>query len=436
MTVRASGPLVKDLRVPGDKSLSHRALMFAALARGTSRLSGLQSGLDVAATRRALEALGVAIGDEGSQVIVEGLGLGGLREPEDVLDCANSGTTLRLLAGILAGHSFLSVLTGDRHLRRRPMARVLDPLREMGALALGRGEDTLAPVVIRGGSLRAITWTPAAASAQVKSAILLAGLHARGTTWVVEPVPTRDHTERMLAAMGARILREPGRVGIQGRGELSAAQWAIPGDPSSAAFWAAAALMVPESRVRVRGVSLNPTRTGFFRILERMGAPVRLEVTGEACGEPVGDVEVSYGPLEGVEVSPEEVPSAIDEFPVLAAVAAVARGETRIRGAEELRHKESDRIDAVAGELAKAGVPVETFPDGMTIRGGRPLAPARFRSHGDHRLAMAAGVLALAIPGGAEVQGAGAAAVSYPGFWQELLGAEGPGAGRDEGGAP
>lgn len=420
VTIRASGPLRRDLTVPGDKSVSHRALLFAALATGPSRLRGLQAGLDVAATRRALEALGVAIRDEADGVVVEGRGIGGLVEPADALDCANSGTTIRLLAGVLAGHGFLSVLTGDASLRRRPMARVLDPLREMGALALGRAEDTRAPLVIRGGSLRSLSWSLPVASAQVKSAVLLAGLHARGVTWVEEPAPSRDHTERMLAALGAEVLRDGPRVGVRGGSALGGTEITVPGDPSSAAFWAAAAALVPGSRVRVRGVSLNPTRTGFFRLLERMGAPVRLEVTGETCGEPVGDVVAEHGPLTGVAVAPHEVPAAIDEFPVLCALAAVARGVTEVRGAEELRHKESDRIDTLAGELRKAGVEVETFADGMAITGGRPLRPARFESHGDHRLAMALGVLGLAIPGGAVVEGAGAAAVSYPGFWREL----------------
>jgi 3-phosphoshikimate 1-carboxyvinyltransferase len=346
--------------------------------------------------------------------------VGGLEEPAGVIDCANSGTTMRLLAGVLAGHGFLTVLTGDRHLCRRPMARVLEPLREMGALALGREEDTKAPLVIRGGSLRALTWASPVASAQVKSAVLLAGLHARGTTWVEEPAPSRDHTERMLAAMGAQVSKENGRVGANGGGVLRPVDLTVPGDPSAAAFWAAAALLVPGSRVRVQGVSLNPTRTGFFRILERMGAAVALEVRGEACGEPVGDVVVEHGSLRGVSVAADEVPSAIDEFPVLGAVAAVARGETEVRGAQELRHKESDRIDTLAAELRKAGVAVETYPDGMRISGGQPLSPARFESHGDHRLAMALGVLSLAIPGGARIEGAAAAEVSYPGFWQEL----------------
>jgi 3-phosphoshikimate 1-carboxyvinyltransferase len=422
LTIAAAGPLVRDLAVPGDKSVSHRALLFAALAEGTTRIEGLQSGLDVLASRRAVEALGAVVSDAGDGVRVEGRGLGQLSEPADVIDCANSGTTMRLLSGILAGQSFLSVLTGDRHLRRRPMARVLDPLREMGALALGRHEDSKAPLVFRGGSLRSLSWTLPVASAQVKSAVLLAGLHARGTTWAVEPAPSRDHTERMLAAMGAEVRTEPGRVGIVGRPRLRATDWVVPGDPSSAAFWAAAALMVPGSRVTVRGVSLNPTRTGFFHLLERMGAPLTLVETGTACGDPVGDVTAEYGPLEGIQVAPEEVPAAIDEFPVFCALAAVARGESEVRGAEELRHKESDRIDAVAGELRKAGVAVTTFPDGMRITGGANLAPTRFESHGDHRIAMAMGVFALAIPAGAQVAGAEAATVSYPGFWEQLLG--------------
>ncbi|MDW7710446.1 MAG: 3-phosphoshikimate 1-carboxyvinyltransferase, partial [Deferrisomatales bacterium] len=359
--------------------------------------------------------------EAGEVVTVEGVGVGGLSEPDGVLDCANSGTTMRLLAGILAGHPFLSVLTGDHSLRRRPMARVLDPLREMGALALGRQEDTRAPLVLRGGSLRSLSWLLPVASAQVKSAVLLAGLHARGVTWVEEPDPSRDHTERMLEAMGAEVLRDGRRVGVRGRPRLRPRDFAVPGDPSAAAFWAAAALLVPGSRVRVRGVSLSPTRTGFFRVLQRMGAPLVLEATGEACGEPVGDVVVEHGPLRGAAVEPSEVPAAIDELPILGAVAAVARGETEVRGAEELRHKESDRIEALAGELRKAGVSVETFRDGMRIRGGGPLGSARFESHGDHRLAMALGVLSLAIPAGGVVEGADAVSVSYPGFWEELL---------------
>jgi 3-phosphoshikimate 1-carboxyvinyltransferase len=424
VTVASSGPIRRDVEVPGDKSLSHRALLFAALAEGSSRIRGLQAGLDVAATRRCLEGLGVEFREEAGELRVEGRGVGGLTEPSGVLDCANSGTSMRLLAGVLAGHPFLSVLSGDEYLRRRPMARVLDPLREMGALALGRAEDTRAPLVLRGGSLRALTWTLPVASAQVKSAVLLAGLHARGVTWVEEPAPSRDHTERMLQAMGAEVLREGSRVGVRGPGRLRAVDFPVPGDPSSAAFWVAAALLVPGSRVRVRGVCLNPTRTGFFRILQRMGAPILMQETGTACGEPVGDIVAEHGPLVGVSVAADEVPSAIDEFPALGAVAAVARGETEVTGAEELRHKESDRIDALAAELRKAGVAVETFADGIRITGAAPgaLRPAAFESHGDHRLAMALAVLALAIPGGAEVRGAGAASVSYPGFWQELLG--------------
>jgi 3-phosphoshikimate 1-carboxyvinyltransferase len=422
LTVRDVGPIVGEIRPPGDKSISHRALILAALADGTSRIEGLQAGLDVLATRRALEELGVRLQVVGHGVSVEGRGVGGLQEPADVIDCANSGTTMRLLAGVLAGHGFLTILTGDGHLLRRPMARVLDPLREMGALALGRMEDTKAPLVLRGGSLRAVTWTSPVASAQVKSAVLLAGLHARGTTWVEEPAASRDHTERMLSAMGAAVIAEGRRVGTRGRPTLRAAEFTIPGDPSAAAFWAAAALMIPGSKVRVSGVCLNPTRTGFFRILQRMGAPVALEIKAEACGEPIGDVVVEHGPLVGVSVEPEEVPAAIDEFPVLGAVAAVARGETEVCGAEELRHKESDRIDTLAAELGKAGVEVQTFADGLRISGGSPLSSVRFQSHGDHRLAMALGVLALAIPGGAEVDGAAAAEVSYPGFWEELLG--------------
>ncbi|TAL16381.1 3-phosphoshikimate 1-carboxyvinyltransferase [bacterium] len=422
-TILAGGPLKGTVTVPGDKSISHRSLMFSALAEGVSTITGLQKGLDVKATRQCFEALGVKVFEEGGVLKVEGRGIGGLSEPTDILDCLNSGTTMRLMAGVLAGHSFLSVLTGDRHLRKRPMARILDPLREMGALALGREEDTKAPLVIRGGSLRALEWTTPVASAQVKSAVLLAGLHARGTTWVIEPSPTRDHTERMLGGMGATILREgAGKVGIAGRPKLRPIEIEVPGDPSSAAFWASAALMVPGSDLTVKAISMNEGRTGFFRILKRMGADLEMTLTGDAAGEPVGDLRVRYSKLRGVEVSPEEVPSAIDEFPVLGAIAAIAEGETVVTGAEELRFKESDRIDALAGELRKAGVKVDTFRDGLRITGGGKLNSAAFDSHGDHRLAMSAAILSLALPGGGVVEGAEAAEVSYPEFFKTLSG--------------
>jgi len=419
--VKAAGPLKGEVRVPGDKSLSHRALLFPALAEGTSKVTGLQGGLDVRATRDCLTKLGVLFREEAGALYIEGRGIGGLSEPEEILDCANSGTTMRLMSGVLAGHPFLSVLTGDEHLIKRPMARVLDPLREMGALALGRREDTLAPLVFRGGSLRSLTWESPVASAQVKSAILLAGLHARGVTWVAEPKPTRDHTERMLGGMGAEVFYEEGnRVGIKGGGKLSPIEMAVPGDPSSAAFWAGAALMVPGSEITVKNICLNEGRTGFFSLLKRMGAEVEVNATHTAAGEPVGDVRVRYSALEAIEVLPEEVPAAIDEFPVFGAVAALARGETIIRGAEELRFKESDRIEALAGELRKAGIKVETFEDGMAITGGAKLTPATFASHGDHRLAMSMAVLSLAIPGGGAIEGAEAASVSYPEFWDTL----------------
>lgn len=423
LTIQSNGPIKREVRVPGDKSISHRALMFAALADGDSKLTGVQAGLDVKATRNCVEALGIVVEPVGDALIVHGRGPTGLTEPAEVLDALNSGTTMRLFSGILAGQEFLSVITGDVHLRRRPMARVLDPLREMGALALGRREDTLAPLVLRGGSLRAIEWHMKVSSAQVKSAVLLAGLYARGTTWVEEPAKSRDHTERMLSAMGVEItLVNDTRVGIRGRQTPRAVEMHVPGDPSSAAFWGAAALMVPGSEVTVKNVSLNPTRTGFFALIKRMGAEVELRETHVSMGEPVGDVTVRYSALSGIEVGPEEVPAAIDEFPVFSVVAALAKGETTIRGAEELRHKESDRIDAVAGELRKAGVPVATFADGMTITGGAKLSPAAFDSHSDHRLAMAFGILGLAIPGGAKILGAQASKVSYPDFWTTLLG--------------
>ena len=431
LVLRGVRPLRGELRVPGDKSISHRALLFASVAEGTSTLRGLADGEDVCSTRRAIEQLGVEVtdGDDGA-VIVHGRGWDGLREPASVIDCGNSGTTIRMLAGILAGRPFRTVLTGDDSIRRRPMARIVGPLTAMGAHIDGREQGSLAPLTITGGALRGTRHVIPVASAQVKSALLLAGLQASGTTSVLEPSKSRDHTERLLASIGAPIT--PGLADAAGAadgggfevtvraGDLSAFDLEVPGDPSSAAFFVVGALVVPGSDVALVQVCLNPTRVAFLDVLRRMGAAIDVTQTGEAGGEPVGDLRVRYGPLRSTVIEGDEIPLVIDEIPVLAVAAAFADGETRIQDASELRAKESDRIATVQQELSAAGIDVTPHPDGLTIRGGSPKAGA-FNSHGDHRIAMAMAVLANACPGESRVGDWSATASSYPGFAGDLL---------------
>lgn len=417
--VAASAPLRGEAAVPGDKSISHRALILASQAEGASRIRGLSRGSDVRNTARALRALGVRIGRAaGAEVLVEGVGPGGWREPATVLDFGNSGTGLRLMAGMLAAHPFFSVLTGDRYLRRRPMRRVAEPLRLMGARISGRAGGTLAPLAVEGRALKGIEYRSPVPSAQVKSAILLAGLLARGETSVTETELSRDHTEIMLRHLGVPIEVRGTTVTVGGGASWAARDLAVPGDPSSAAFLVAAALVCPGSAVTVRGVGVNPTRTGFFEILRGMGARLRYDNPREECGEPVADVTAEASELHGVDVSPAFVPQTIDEFPVLAATALFARGRTRISGAAELRVKESDRIRTMTAELARLGAEVRELPDGMEVEGGRPLRGAVVDSHGDHRVAMALAVAAGAIPGETVIRDTGCVDTSFPEFWK------------------
>jgi 3-phosphoshikimate 1-carboxyvinyltransferase len=410
-------PLQGRLRIPGDKSISHRALMFAALADGDSTITNLAPGADVAATARVLGQLGVAI-DGGARVVVHGTGVAGWREPDDVLDCENSGTTMRVLSGVLAGCPFISMLTGDASLRSRPMARIVEPLQAMGAHVDGRDDATRAPLVIRGGALRGIRYELPVASAQAKSAVVLAGLQANGLTEVVSPASSRDHTERMLGALGAPISVSGLSVRVE-RGAPRPFAIEVPGDPSSAAFFAVAAAITPGSDIVLEGVSCNPTRVGFVAVLERMGADVTLTPTGEACGEPVGELRVRASALRGTTIAGAEIPNVIDEIPALAIAAAFADGVTDVRDAAELVVKESNRIGTLRDELSKLGVGVETRADGLTIRGGRAEAAA-FASHGDHRIAMAMAVAANALGPDSSVTGWQAVASSYPGFALDL----------------
>jgi 3-phosphoshikimate 1-carboxyvinyltransferase len=414
-------PLRGRLRVPGDKGMSHRALLFGAMADGRSRVSGLAGGEDVGRTRVALGQLGVSVtdGDAPGAVGVEGNGVDAFTEPGDAIDCGNSGTAMRLLAGLLAGRPFPATLTGDESLVERPMARVVEPLRAMGAHVDGRAGGTLPPLTVRGGDLAGCVHHLGVASAQVKTALLLAGLQARGTTEVVEPAPSRDHTERMLTALGAPVTRIDERTVRVTAGAPSPFEFDVPGDPSSAAFWVVAATVTPGSEIVVEGVALNPARIGFVDVLVRMGASIEVMHTGDRLGEPVGELRVTSAPLHATTVEGAEIPFVIDEIPVLAVAAACAEGVTEFRDASELRVKETDRIATVGELLTRLGVGTESGDDRLVVRGGR-LQPGDVDSHGDHRIAMAAAVAALAIAGETRVQGWRSVATSYPEFADDL----------------
>jgi 3-phosphoshikimate 1-carboxyvinyltransferase len=413
-------PLRGRLRVPGDKGMSHRALLFGAMADGRSRISGLAGGEDVGRTRVALDQLGVDVATDATGALaVGGKGVDAFREPDAAIDCGNSGTAMRLLAGLLAGRPFRTTLTGDESLLERPMARVVEPLRAMGAHLDGRAGGTLPPLTVHGGDLVGCVHHLSVASAQVKTALLLAGLQATGTTEVVEPAPSRDHTERMLTALGAPIARVDERAVRVTAGAPSPFEFAVPGDPSSAAFWAVAATITPGSELVIEDVALNPSRIAFVDVLLRMGAAVEVVTTDERLGEPVGELRVTSAALRGTIVEGAEVPGVIDEIPVLAVAAASADGVTEFRDAAELRVKESDRIATVTELLTRLGAAVEQGDDHLVVRGGG-LHPGDVDSHGDHRIAMAGAVAAGAIHGETRVRGWRAVATSYPEFVADL----------------
>ncbi len=406
------------MRVPGDKSISHRALMLAALGSGESVVKGLLRSADIEATAESLRRLGAGVPELGASVAVRGVGRQGLRAAGAALDCGNSGTTARLMAGILAGHPFETELVGDESLSRRPMRRIARPLELMGA-TVALGESGGLPMTVSGGTLRPLHYHSEVASAQVKSAVLLAGLVAGVPVSVVEPAPSRDHTERMLAARGVPVTRDGGRVVLEPVPHLESVDVQVPGDPSSAAFFAALAALAAQGALRLPDVCLNPTRAGFFDLLRRMGATVETEVRDEG-GEPVGSLIVRPAGLRGTVVEPDEVPSMIDELPLVACLAARAEGETVIRGAGELRVKESDRIAAVVSGLRAVGAEAEELPDGMRIVGRQTPFRGTVRTHGDHRLAMAFAVLGAATGGAIEVDDPACVTVSYPDFWADL----------------
>ncbi len=421
----AERALSGSLRVPGDKSISHRSVMLAALADGETEVTGFLPGEDNLATAAMFEAMGVEIdwlNEARTRLRVRGVGLHGLREPEQVLDAGNSGTCARLMAGVLAGQDFFSVLVGDASLHRRPMRRVADPLRRMGARIDGRDGGNRLPLAIRGGGLRAIRHAPEVASAQVKSCVLLAGLFAEGETCVIEPRPTRDHTERMLPLFGQPVaIGEDGEIRLAPAGALRApeAPLAVPADPSSACFVAIAASLVEGSEVRLLEVGVNPRRDGWRRILAAMGGALSAQAASDedARLEPVCDIEVRHAPLAGVCVDPADVPDAIDEFPALFVAASLARGRFELRGAKELRVKESDRIAAMARALSACGAKIEERPDGVVIEGAPRLrGGATIDAHGDHRIAMAMAVAAQAAEREIRILGAETIATSFPDF--------------------
>ncbi|MGB3271174.1 MAG: 3-phosphoshikimate 1-carboxyvinyltransferase [Rhodanobacter sp.] len=411
----AAGPLHGSVAVPGDKSVSHRALMLAAIAEGRSRIRGFLEGEDTRATAAVLARLGVRIeAPADGERIVHGVGLHGLRGAAQPLDCGNAGTGMRLLAGLLAGQSFDSVLVGDASLSKRPMRRVTDPLAQMGARIDSHGG--LPPLHIHGGAaLRGIRYELPVASAQVKSALLLAGLYAEGTTEILEPHPTRDYTERMLAAFGWPIDFAPGRARLDGGHALLAVDVEVPADFSSAAFFLVAASIVPGSQLRLPGVGLNPRRTGLLQALRLMGADIVVEREHLAGGEPVGDLVVRHAPLHGIELPAALVPDMIDEFPILFIAAAAASGRTVVRGAAELRVKESDRIAAMASGLRALGVAIEETPDGAIVDGG-PIGAGTVESLTDHRIAMSFAVAGLRATDPVRINDCRHVATSFPGF--------------------
>ncbi len=429
LTITPGRPLKGTIAVPGDKSVTHRAIILTALAEGLSQVTDYCRGEDCLNTMRAFQSLGVRIEETPERLTVHGKGMWGLTEPFGPIDCGNSGTGIRLMAGLLAGQDFFTVLTGDESIRRRPMGRVVKPLRAMGATIAGRKGGELAPLAITGTRLKGMSYESPVASAQIKSSLLFASLYADGLTTISEPRLSRDHTERMFAYFGIPFHRDGCTVRIEGRPSIrwSGKTVVVPGDLSAAAFFIVGASIVPDSDVTVLSVGMNPTRTGLLDILRQMGAHIEVLNPREEAGEPVADLRVRSMPLRGVQIGPEQIPQTIDEFPILCVAAAVADGETVITGAEELRVKESDRIATMAAELRAMGARIEERPDGMVIQGlGRKgangaLTGATCASHGDHRVAMSVAIGALTAAQPTQIQDTVCIETSFPNFDRKLL---------------
>lgn len=413
-----------EIKAPPDKSISHRALMFASIASGISRVKNLLYAGDTISTMKAMKMLGIDITEGKGEIIITGKGLRGLKEPLNVIDCGNSGTTSRLLSGILSGNDFFSVLTGDDSLRKRPMSRIINPLREMGTTIIARQEDKYLPMAIKGGRLKGIDYTIPISSAQVKSCLMLAGLYAKEESTITEPLKSRDHTERMLKAMGVDLKINDTTVTIYPLdGELNPIDITVPSDFSSAAFFIVISLIVPNSEIIIRDVLLNKTRTGFLDVIKMMGAPVKVENTRDLSGETIGDIICKTATnLKAIKIDKDIMPSMIDEFPILCILATQAEGLTKIRGAEELRVKESDRIMAMAKELSKMSVPVKEYKDGIDIVGKSDLKGASLNSYGDHRIAMSMVVAGLISEGDIIVDDCECVSISFPSFFDSLYG--------------
>jgi 3-phosphoshikimate 1-carboxyvinyltransferase len=418
--IGSSKPLKGEITPPGDKSISHRSLMLGSLATGATLVRDFLISDDTLSTANAMRALGASIEINGTRVVVEGNGLHGLKEPDQIIDCGNSGTTTRLLIGLLSPQEFTTTLTGDKYLQARPMKRVVGPLTQMGANIAGNEEGNKLPLTITGSKLKGISYELPVASAQVKSAILLAGMYAEGETEVIEPSASRDHTERMLTYLGVPITKNGNSIKINKVSNIISGEIIVPSDLSSAAFFIVAALITPGSEVVIKNVGINPLRTGIIDILKRMGGDIEIINERDVNGEPIGDIIARASNLHAAEIGGDVIPKAIDELPLVAVAASFAEGTTLIKDAKELRVKETDRINAMATELGKLGVEVKEFEDGMSIMGTESLTGAVCSSWGDHRIAMSVAIAGLRAKGETEIVDADCVSVSYPDFFKVL----------------
>lgn len=410
-----------EIHIPGDKSISHRSIMFGSIAKGKTVVKNFLAGEDCLSTIACFRKLGVKIEHENQTVIIHGEGMDALKEPEEVLDVGNSGTTIRLIMGILSGRPFHSVLIGDSSIGKRPMTRVVGPLKEMGAKIEGRQSGEFTPLSVTGGELESITYTLPVASAQVKSAIILAGLQAKGTTKIIEPEKTRDHTERMIHAFSGKVSNDNGMISVEGGQSFKATNLIVPGDISSAAFFLAAGAIVPNSKIVLKNVGLNPTRTGIIDVLKEMGAKMTIEpYESNGHEEPAGDIFIETSELKGVTIDGEMIPRLIDEIPIIALLSTQATGKTIIKDAQELKVKETNRIDTVVNELKKLGANIEATDDGMIIEGQTSLSGGTVESYGDHRIGMMLSIASLISDGDIELHQPDAIAVSYPSFFDHI----------------
>lgn len=412
--------LIGKITIPGDKSISHRSVMFGSIAHGETKVTNFLPGEDCLSTISCFRKLGVTIEESNNHLRIFGKGFEGLTEPKEVLDVGNSGTTIRLLLGILAGRPFFSSLVGDESIGKRPMTRVTNPLSEMGARIDGRKDGSFTPVSIRGGGLKPINYKLPVASAQVKSSIILAGLQADGQSTIIEPEETRDHTERMIVKFGGEIQKDNQRIIVKGGQKLTGTSIQVPGDISSAAFFLVAGAMIPESEIVLKNVGLNPTRTGIIEVLKKMGAALEIVQTDETSFEPSGDLIIKSSKLKGTVIEGDLIPKLIDEIPIIALLATQAEGTTIIKDAEELKVKETNRIDTVVQELKKLGAKIEATNDGMIVHGKSVLSGGTVSSHGDHRIGMMLAIAGLLCEDEVELENPDAISVSYPNFFEHL----------------